>query len=490
MLSVRFGSGPAMLTGMTIKKGGNLWNPQNLNFGPQVGFAWTPKLYQQRVVIRGGYGLNYNQNEIALTGNVNGNPGLTVSPNFTMNLPTSPNPGIVYRIPTDVHSLFGYPPNPNTIVSFGPNGLPTSSTVGVQAFSTNMPTAYVQHYSLDTQTDLGANFILTLGYQGSQARHVSFHYDGNAVASVQGIPLNPQVNGVSFYGNGGTGNYNAMLAELKHQFSHEFMVDAQFTWSRSMDTSSGPYFNQFYPFDPKLSYGRSDYNITNQGKLFALWQPVFFHGQHNWMERIVGGWTLSGILNLHSGFPWTPIFPSSVGSLYCSTCGYTQLLPAAFLGGSGHDSSNDAYKSGPGVGNGVNKNFPKPALAYFVPPAQTAGSVFPATGGLPPQSPGVARNSITGPNYRNVDATLSKSFGFGRIKGLGEGTALEVRADAFNLFNNLNFKPGGASYGGGIADVVARFDQTTQKYISTPNFGQASTALGSRTVTLQARFHF
>ena len=96
MFSVRFGSGPAMLTGMTIKKGGNLWNSQNGDFGPQLGFAWTPDFYHQRVVIRGGFGLNYNQNEIAITGNVNGNPGLTVSPNFSMSLPTSPNPGILY----------------------------------------------------------------------------------------------------------------------------------------------------------------------------------------------------------------------------------------------------------------------------------------------------------------------------------------------------------------------------------------------------------
>jgi hypothetical protein len=197
------------------------------------------------------------------------------------------------------------------------------------------------------------------------------------------------------------------------------------------------------------------------------------------MERVVGGWALSGVLNLHSGFPWSPVYNSTVGSLYCSTCGYTQFLPAGYLGGAGHDTSNDAYKSGPGVGNGVNKNFPNGGLAYFTPPALTAGPAFPATGGLPPQNPGVARNTLTGPGYRDLDATLSKSFGFGRIKGLGEGTSLEFRADAFNLFNNLNFKPGGASNGGGISDNI-----------TSANFGQDSTALGSRTVTLQARFHF
>ena len=239
LYSARLGSGADMLTGMTIQRGGDLWNPQKLNFGPQFGFAWNPTAFNQRFVLRGGYGLNYNQNEIAITGNASGNPGLTVSPNFSLSLPTSPNPGIVYQIPSDVHSLFGYPPNPNTIVSFGPNGLPTTGQVGVTAFPTNMPTMYTEHYSLDTQTDIGAKFILSVGYQGSVGRHNYFHYDANAVAAVQGIPLNPQVNGVDFFNNNGHSNYNALIAGLRHQFAHHFMIDAQFTWARSMDTSSG-----------------------------------------------------------------------------------------------------------------------------------------------------------------------------------------------------------------------------------------------------------
>ncbi len=485
LYSVRFGSGADMLTGINIQKGGDLWNAQKMNFGPQVGFAWTPGFYNQRVVIRGGFGLNYNQEEIAITANVNGNPGLTVSPNFNLSVPTSPNPGIVYAIPADAHSLFGYPPNPNTIATFGPNGLPATGTVGVTAFDRNLPTMYSEHYSLDTQTDLGAQFVLTLGYQGSASRHTYFHYDGNAVAAVRAIPLNPQVNGVNYFGNGGHGNYNAMIAGLKHQFSHQFMMDAELTWAKSMDTSSAPYTEQSYPYDPSLSYGRSDYNVTRQEKIYAMWQPVFFRGGRSWAEKLVGGWSLSGILNLHTGFPWTPIFNSDVGSLYCSTCNYTQVRPAAYLGGAGRDTSNDAFKSGPNVGNGVNKNFPLAATSpdaaevYFAPPVLTAGPDFPATGAVPPQAPGVARNSLTGPSYRDLDATVSKRFGLPKIKGLGENAAFEFRADAFNLLNNLNFKPGGTSAGGGISDNI-----------QAGNFGQATQALGSRTVTLQARFNF
>ena len=479
MYWAQFGSGADMLTGLTIHKGGNLWNAQSLNFGPQFGFAWTPGFYHQKLVIRGGYGLNYNQNEIAITGNVSGNPGLTVSPNYTSDLPTDVNPRILYQIPSDSHSLFGYPPNPNTIVSFGPNGLPTTSQVSVTAFRRNMPTMYTEHWSLDTQTDLGSQFIFSLGYQGSVGRHSYFHYEENAVASVNNIPLNPQVNSVNFFDNIGHSSYNAMIAGLKHQFSHQFMMDAELTWARSMDTSSAPYEEQFYPYDTSLNWGRSDYDIRRQEKIYGMWQPMFFRGQHNVLERLVGGWSISGILNLHTGFPWTPYYNSTNGSAYCSTCGYSNFLPAAYLGGAGHETTNDAYKSGPGVGDGVNKNFPNGGLAYFVPPAIAPAPKFPATGGSPPQTPGIRRNFLTGPGYRDVDATVTKNFGLGRIKGMGEGTAIEIRADAFNLFNNLNFKPGGALNGGGINDNI-----------SLPNFGQATSALGSRTITLQARFHF
>jgi hypothetical protein len=265
---------------------------------------------------------------------------------------------------------------------------------------------------------------------------------------------------------------------LRHQFSHHFMMDAELTWGKAMDTSSAPYTEQDYPYDPSLSYGRSDYNITRQEKVYAMWQPVIFSGNRSWIEKIAGGWSFSGILNLHTGFPWNPVF-AVPGNLYCSTCGYSQLLPASYLGGAGHDTSNDAFKSGPGVGDGLNKNFPlanspsnpNAAEAYFAAPAFALGPAFPATGGQAAQAPGVRRNSWTGPGYRDLDATVSKTFGMPYLKR--EGAGIEIRADAFNLFNNLNFNPTSIS-----------------NNIQATNFGQAQSALGSRTVSLLARFHF
>ncbi len=488
MFSTRLGSGDALLTGLFIQRGGNLWVPQKWNFGPQVGFAWSPPRSHGRTVFRGGYGINYNELEIAISANVFANPGITISPNFTMATPSSPNPGIVYATATNIHSLFGYPPNPNVTAigatAFGPNGLPTTpGAIQIQAFPSTLPTTYVQHFSFDMQQDIGFRTVFTLGYSGSQSRHTFFHYDENAVASVKSVTLNPKVNSVNFWGNNGTANYNSMIVTARHQLSNWFQAQVNFNWAKSMDVSSAPYEEQFYPYDPQLSYGPSDYNVTDSFKAFGMWQPVFFRGGHNWAEKIVGGWNISGIFNWHTGFPWQPVFNTGSGtpatpsgSLYCSTCGYSQLLPGAYLGGAGRDTSNAAFKSGPKVGNGVNINFPRAATnlngaeVYFAPPAYAIGPTFPATGGAIPQSPGIGRNSLPGPHYRDLDATVSKTFGMPRLH---EGAGLQVRGDAFNLFNNLNFNPSSIS-----------------NSITTTNFGQAQSALGGRTVTLQANFNF
>jgi carboxypeptidase family protein len=456
------GAGASYMTGLTVQKG-NSWNAQKDNFGPQMGFAWSPGRFKDKLVVRGGYGLNYNQEEIAISANIAGNPGLVVFPSLNMSTPTSPNPGIIYAVSSGVHDLTGYPANPNTISTFNANGLPASGAqVNVSIFPRDLPTMRNHHYSLDAQYDLGRDFVASLGYQGSLSRNTYFHENPNAVPAAMGFTLNPQIGGGDYWGVNGSGNYNALLAELQHRFSRQFTADAQFAWSKSMDTSSAPYSEQDYPYNPSLNYGRSDYNVGKAFKLFGLWQPVFFHGSNSWMEKVAGGWSLSGILNLHSGFPWSPVVNFS-GSLYCGTCGYSQLLPAAYLGGAGSSTSNDQFKTG--------SNYSKGGAAYFSTPTFTAysGTNF---GSSLPQT-GVRRNSLTGPGYRDVDMTLAKAFGLPRIPGLGESAKIEFRMDAYNLFNNLNFNP---------TSIVNDINAT--------GFGRATSALGARTVTLGARFSF
>lgn len=459
------GAGADYLTGLTVRRG-DAWNAQKNNFGPQIGFAWNPAVLNNKLVVRGGYGLNYNQEEIAISAGISTNPGLIVTPTFNMSTPTSPNPGILYAVSSDPHSFTGFPANPNAITTFDANGLPTTGTVNISLFPTTLPTMKVHHYSLDTEYDFGHSLIATLGYLGSVSHNIFFHQNPNAVPAALGYPLNPQIGGGDFWDVNGSSNYNAMLAELKHQFSHQFMADAQFTWSKSMDTSSGPYFEQDYPYDVNLNYGRSDFNVGKSFKLYGMWQPVFFHGNRAWVEKIVGDWTLSGIFNLHSGFPWSPVLSVNGGSLYCGTCGYTALLPAAYLGGAGGNTNNGAFE-GP-----TSSNFPAGGSAYFALPAYTAysGSDF---GNAIPQAPGVERNSLNLPGYRDVDASIAKGFGLPNNRVLGEGARLELRLDAYNIFNNLNLNP-----------------NLISNNIANSNFGTITGALAGRVVTLGARFSF
>jgi hypothetical protein len=392
---------------------------------------------------------------------------LVVFPSFDTNTPTAINPGIIYAVSNDPHNLYGYPANRNTTSTFGPNGLPTTGQVNVQIFPSTLPTTRAHHYSLDMQYDLGHQYIMSLGYQGSLSRNIYFHQDPNAAPAALGYALNPQIGGGDYWSLRGRANYNAMLAELKHQFSHQFMADAQFAWSKSMDTSSAPFSEQTYPYNLNLNYGPSDYNVSRAFKLFAMWQPVLFHGSHGWAEKIAGGWSLSGIFNMHSGFPYTPVISVVGGNLYCGTCfAYSTVLPAAYLGGAGTSTSNDAFKTQ------AASNFPNGGPAYFSTPAYTAysGTNF---GNANPQNPGIHRNFLTGPGYRDLDLTLSKSFGLPKAPILGEAARFELRMDAYNVFNNLNFN-----------------ENTISANVGASNFGTYQSALTGRVLQLGARFSF
>jgi hypothetical protein len=464
------GAGTAYFTGLAIHKRDS-WNAEKNNFGPQIGFAWSPGKFNDKFVIRGGYGLSYNQEELAISANVNANPGLTVHPNLTMSTPSSPNPGIVYAVSSDLHSINGFPMNTSAQVGFDSLGRPIPNPLigtgfNVAIFPNTLPTMRVHHYSLDTQYDLGHQLVATLGYQGSISHNTFFHQNPLAVPSTKGFPLDPSISGGDYWSVIGRANNNSLLAGLKHQFSHQFMADAEFAWSKSLDNSSRPYTEPYYPYNPDLFYGRSDYNVGKAFKLFGLWQPVFFHGSNRWIEKIAGGWSLSGVFNAHSGFPWSPLVSVQNGSLYCGQCGYGTLLPASYLGGAGNSTSNDRFKTE------AASNFPNGGAAYFTTPSYTAFAGT-SSGTSVPQSPAVHRNSLNLPGYKDVDITLSKAFGLPNMPVLGEDAKVEFRLDAYNLFNNLNLDPTQIS-----------------NNIASGNFGTITKGLAGRVMTLGARFSF
>jgi len=494
----RLGAGSAAYTGLTIMQGSGIWSPQKGNFGPELGFNWSPAIFRNKLTLRGGYGLNFNDEEIAISANTGNNPPQTNYVNYTFSSPTNSAPSgqdIIYGISSSPTSLNGFAANPNAKTTFNTANLPTAGNANVVILGDGhgkLPTAYSEHFSLDTEYEIGKELVASAGYEGSVSRHLINHENPNAPAVVQGYALNPLVAGGDFWTNVGSANNNALLLELKHPMVHHFTADAQFMWAKSMDTDgSGPYYeDEYFPVSPGSSYGRSDFNIGKSLKVYGLWQPVIFKSTHNWMEKVAGGWSLSGILNMHTGFPWTPNFGISQ-SLYCQICGYQNLRPQ-YLGGAGHDHSNKAFESftnfagldatqvsTPATVNGnlnttvaySNKYFNVPNFTPSI--TQTTGTGRP-TVALPP-SPGADRNSFDGPNYRDVDASLTKGFGLPGNRILGENARLEIRADIFNLFNLLNLNPG--SINNNIGPNNAQF-------------GQDTSPLGARTIDFQARFSF
>jgi hypothetical protein len=472
------GAGAAMLTGASLVQTGSLASTQKGNFGPQVGFAWSPNYFNQKVVVRGGGGINYEENQIAITRSGDANVPLSLSFGPT----TAFSSSIVYNTAPNINSPFGYPANTHAISTFNSSNIPTGTVVSVTAYDPHQKVGIVYHYSLDTEMQLPANFVATLGYQGSSGHHLFYEVDLNAVAAVKGYPLNPQLNRVTDYTNGENSNYNAMIATLKHNFSHSFQVETDYTWSKSMDEGSSSYnLDAYAPISIHDAYGRSDYNFGNNVRIFAIYQPNFFH--EHWLHSLADGWVLGGTYDYHSGFPWTPTYPVTTtglvggasGHLYYENSPYTSIRPAAYLG-TGINHSTAAFESGPSASylTRNNVNFPTGTGGenYFAPPIYTAAPTSaPFTTEYPIPGPAMERNSFTGPSYQGLNVSLTKGFNLPEMRVVGSHAALEFRVDAYNLFN------------------FQELTGPTTSIVST-TFGQSGGALGSRTVELQSRFSF
>jgi Carboxypeptidase regulatory-like domain/TonB dependent receptor len=499
LATVDLGSGDNVFTDIRVRTGGSLYNASKHNFGPQLGFAWSPKGiighdFSNRLVFRGGIGVAFNG--LVQSNSLDGR----FNPPFVDNSPSFPCPNgpadastcqLLYAnsFPADPTNPNGYAANPNALVTFDSNNLPVagSAPISLTAYPRNEPTTYTYHYTLGADYELPHRWVASVGYQGSNTRHLTEHYNLYDVGAAQGLAFNPAVNGVTYYANDGNSNFNALLLELKHEFASSFLLDTQYRYSHSIDSGSNAYAGGFYQYNLATGYATSDYDTRHAFKLYGIWSPRIFRGDHSWAEKIVGGWSISGILNAHTGFPWTPVYnlgdldggfdpvfnfgKNSAGS--SNNAGNSQILPAAYLGGFKPDYRSSATTASGGT-------------ALFTPPDVSGGVLFAClfpnpdptacpTGQQPlgpiPTVPGIHRNIFTGPGYFDVDATLSKSFGLPTFKVIGENAKIEFRANFYNLFNKLNlFNP--------------------QNNIFDQHFGEAQNALGSRTIELQARFSF
>lgn len=473
------GQGAAALTGARIRTGGDFTNPDRNNFGPQLGFAWSPRStfghdWGNRFVLRGGVGVAYNRLAGAQLWNANSNPPSFVSasvasPCFYTDPNCAQRAQIVYGFSSGgVNAFSGFPSNPSTIQTFDPNtGLPQPTSQfftppNIVGAVQDLATPYTWHYSLQGEYDLGHNWVGALGYQGSQSRKYmrSFNYALIDQRPADGLG-NKLLGSIGMFRTDVNAHYNALLASMTHRLSHGLEFTGSYRFSKSVDQCSGDAVcHQTYPWDQSLETGPSDFDVTHSFTANSLYELPFFKGRHDWLYTLAGGWKLDAILTVNSGFPWTPISNvcQGIGTGLDQVC---SVRPAAYLGGAGSDHGTSTFQK-------IGGNFPGGGSKYFTPATNS-------TSGTPPL-PGVARNSFRGPRYTGIDMSFGKRFTLPRMKVLGENAGFEVKANAFNVFNKLNLTPFGFN--------------TDSTNIANSHFGGATGALGGRVFEFIGRFSF
>src|ERR1041384_7226311 len=434
------------------------------NIAPRFGFAWNPGA-MSKLVVRGGFGIAYNRIPEVLFGNTAGNPPFFARNNICCGTASTdfgtPFVGgkILFALGSS-NSPFSFPANPLLAQGLDPvTGGVLNNTVEIWGTEPNMPNAYVYTYSLETEYQISAHFIGALTYQGSSSHKLIRIADLTLVQKT-----NSSFDPVFFPIPDGNANYNALIARLRHTLFHGFTFDAVYRFSKSIDTLSyegpGATDNQTFPADQSTERGPSDFDATHTFIFSGTWDLPIFRDRKDWVGNILGGWEINGIWTKHSGFPWTP----KIGPALRQPSGkfFGPIRPRKYLGGAGDDTSDEAFLTG--------SNFPGGGAAFF----DTTVVGNPPDFTLNP--PGVGRNSFRGPKYSSWDLSLVKAFGFGKLPALGEGAKLELRANFFNAFNQLNLSP------------IQFFDNGA--FVTDQFFGRALRGLAGRVIELQARFTF
>jgi hypothetical protein len=305
-------------------------------------------------------------------------------------------------------------------------------------------------YSFEGQYELPWQFVGSLGYQGSTGRRLIRLVDQTLL-----VPINTANFFAVFFPQPDVNSrYHGLNARLARRFTNSFQFEANYRFSTSKDNMSyegpGAETNQTNPGDIDSEYGYSDFDVRHFLTIAGTYETNFFRGGNSAMRAIFDGFQINAIVTRNTGFPYTPKFFADLRQPSGRLFG--PIRPSAYNGGALDDTSDEAFIRPGG-------NFPGGGASYFT---------------LTPNAqPGIDRNSFRGPGYFNVDMSLAKKIA---LPFISEATNLELRANAFNVFNMLNLAP------------IRFFDDGS--IITHPDFGRPLRGLSGRVVELQARFRF
>jgi hypothetical protein len=458
--------GPAgmELAGMTLTPHHQLWANQHNNWGPKLGFAYTPEIFKGKLVVRGGYALAYNRLDVSLFENaVEDGPGVA---NFGLCCGGNGNTaGILYALGTS-NSPASFPINPALKTGIGANGFPNG--VGqVEVYGAGGTIKYPSSdlYSMDIQRELPWKNVVTVGYAGSSGRHYARLVDQNFLYNQANSP----VYAAYFAQTDSVMNYNSLNVQLRKPMSHGIGYGLVYTYSKSMDQVSNGDFadgsaNQTNPANNYTEYGPSDYDLKHRVVATGLYQSPTLHTRSSVLNTLASGFQANATYTYHTGFPWTPV-TSNLNTVPIQNGAATQnvVRPIAYNGGAGTSCSNSAFTTGSNFPNRFVNGQNVGGANYFV-------TILAPTGVY---KPGIGRNSFRGPCYQDTDLSVAKEFGH---DFRDHHTLLRFQANMYNVFNQLQLQPIGNNTGG--------------SNIASPYFGESQAADEGRVIEVLARFQF
>ena len=368
------------------------WKTNYNDWAPRFGFSY---MANARTVVRGGYGIYYAP---ILYNNLQFE--LLYSPNFV-------NQSYTLNIarPVDIQNLF----------------VPNPSLAGQQNYTLTktLKDTSVQDWNLNVEHSLSDSTLLTFGYIGNVTRHQSARADLNqpyalSAGNTSGIlDLRPNVNVGTTDGqlNAVSANYNAFVAKIERTYTNGLQFLGAYTYSKAMDILDGDNSDIENLYNPGLTYGPAGFDRTHNVLISAVYELPIGPGKkllnsNSFLNReLVGGWQVSGIQQFATGQPI---------EVSANNNADTSSVHAVY--------ANKVCAGGAPAGHS--------RFQFFNP----ACFVQPAVGQY-----GTARS---GPRQPGIDTT---NFAIQKAFAITERQRLQVRGEAFSIFNHPNFGSGSTS---------------------------------------------
>ena len=427
-----------------------LVNPDRNNFAPRVGMAFS---IDSKTVLRSGYGVSYiHFNRLGGENLLSFNGPHVVALNITQQ--TSQGPCSGNQAPTTCFRTTqqGYPEGLNTPANF------STLNARVNYIPKDNPTGSVQSWHVTVQREILPKLMVDVSYVGNKSRNIMILGDYNQArpnGSTENATLQARrpIQGfqeIQIAWGGGEGDYQALQFKVEQRYSHGLYLLNSLTWGRARDNASGHLEVQNND-NSRVNYrnlagefGRSGYDQPVNNTTSFVWELPFGKDRRYAsnmgavLEGILGGWRLVGINTLTSG---TPVNLS--------------YSPAAAFSVSGSPTYRPNLLDDP-----VTPEDQRTISNYLNPAAVEIPTDRSQPFGNAP------RNAARGPGFAQFDLGLHKAIGLG-----SDATRLEVRFEAFNLFNRSNFSTPNANR-------------------SNANYGTITSTSAARQIQLGVKVHF